>query len=111
MANFAVPEHHSVAHFALGILLDRARLQCVGCDGRYQLTVSLVKDDVTLLQEMGVVQGACDSLEAAAQETDTQTIAPQAFEKELADLQKKVEAALAKARRPSTTEPSLASAC
>ncbi|MEM9627803.1 MAG: hypothetical protein AAGA21_16320 [Pseudomonadota bacterium] len=109
MANFAVPEHHSVAHFALGVLLDRARLQRIGCDGRYQLTVSLVKDDVALLKEMGVIQGACGSLEAAEEETDTQTMESQAFEEELADLQKKVEEALVKARTPSTTEPSMAS--
>ena len=110
MASLAVPEHHSVAHFALGVLLDRARLQRIGCDGQYQLTVSLVKDDVTLLREMGVVHGG-DSVEAAAQETDTQTIDPQAFERGLADLQQKVEASLANVRGPSTAELSTASPC
>ena len=101
MVTFAVPEFQSVAHFALGVLLDRARLDRIGCDGQHQLTVSLVQDDIALLQEMGVVQGDCDYLEAAnAPETDKRTAICSAFEQELTDLQTRVEARLAKARMP-----------
>lgn len=101
MVTFAVPEFQSVAHFALGVLLDRARLDRIGCDGQHQLTVSLVQDDIALLQEMGVVQGDCDYLEAAnPPETAQQTAICREFEKELTDLQTRVEAGLAKARMP-----------
>ncbi|MGI9450933.1 MAG: hypothetical protein ACR2QH_09925 [Geminicoccaceae bacterium] len=103
MVTFAVPEFQSVAHFALGVLLDRARLDRTGCDGQHQLTVSLMRDDVALLQEMGVVQGDCDPLKTAdARETAEQTAFCEEFEKELADLQRKLEAGLAKARMPSS---------
>ena len=100
MVTFAVPEYQSVAHFALGVLLDRARLDRIGCDGQHQLTVSLVQDDVALLQEMGVVQGECDPLDDRIPETDKQTVICREFEKELTDLQRKLEAGLTKARMP-----------
>jgi len=105
MVSFAVPEYQSVAHFALGVLLDRARLDRIGCDGRHRLTVSLTQDDVTLLKEMGVVQGDCDSLEANFPEMDDQTAIRREFEKEITDLQRKVEAGLAKACMPNSEFP------
>lgn len=101
MVSFAVPEHQSVAHFALGVLLDRARLDRIGCSGQYQLAVSLMQEDVALLQEMGVVQGSCDLIETTSPETADQTAVCREFERELAELQKKVEASLAKAGMPS----------
>lgn len=102
MVTFAVPEFPSVAHFALGVLLDRAKLHRIGCDGQHQLTISLVQDDIALLQEMGVVQGDCVSLEATNDPESTKQIAIcSAFEKELTDLQARVEATLAKAQAAS----------
>lgn len=100
MVTFAVPEHQSVAHFALGVLLDRASLDRISCNGQYQLTVSLVQEDVALLQEMGVVQGDCDRIETVSPETTNQTAICREFERELIELQKRVEAALAKASKP-----------
>lgn len=100
MVSFAVPEHQSVAHFALGVLLDRASLDRIGCSGQHQLTVPLMQEDVALLQEMGVVQGDCDLIETASPETADQTAICREFERELTELQKKVETGLAKARMP-----------
>lgn len=98
MVTFAVPEHQSVAHFALGVLLDRANLDRIGCDGQHQLTVSLLQEDVALLQEMGVVQGNCDSIETVIPAIVDPTAIHREFEEQLADLQRKLEAGLAKAQ-------------
>ena len=97
MVTFAVPEYQSVAHFTLGVLLERASLDRIGCNGQHQLTVSLTQEDLTLLQEMGVVQGDCDPFETASSETTNQTAIRRDFEEQLTALQKKVEAGLAKA--------------
>lgn len=100
MVTFAVPEYESVAHFALGVLLDRASLDRVGCNGQHQLTVSLMQEDVTLLQEMGVVQGDCEPIETASPETADHTEIRREFEEQLTELQKKVEARLVKTCMP-----------
>lgn len=98
MVTFAVPEYQSVAHFVLGILLDRARLDRISCDGRFQLKVNLLQEDVRLFEEMGIFQGDCASLEVNSLETDNQAAIHVDFEKELTALQRKVEASLAKAQ-------------
>ena len=98
MVSFAVPDYHSVAHFVLGILLDRASLDRINCDGQHQLTISLMPDDVALLQEAGVVQVDFDDLEATAHGAEQEAAICMEFEEELIALQLKVEAALAKAQ-------------
>ena len=100
MVTFAVPEYQSVAHFALGVLLDRASLERIGCKGRYRLSVSLVQDDVDLLRDMGVIEGDCDLFGDEALEADDRATIDREFENELTELQRKLEAAHARARTP-----------
>lgn len=95
MVTFAVPEYQSVAQFALGVLLDRARLDRVGCHGQHQLTISLTQEDVDLFREMSVIQGDCAYSETAASESVCEMEARREFERELATLQTKIEARLA----------------
>jgi len=102
MSMFFVPEYQSVAHFVLGVLLDRASLHRAGIDGEQQITISLVKEDIILLKELGVIDAAGDPLALEQQnessDVDDLVAMRREFETQLIDLQEKTDAALAKAR-------------
>jgi hypothetical protein len=101
MPTFAVPQDYDIAHAVLGMLLDRANLRSVHLDGRHDLTISLARDDVAILEALGIVQGQGeemndDEIVQLSTPHDPSEDAAHVFEFELTELQQRADRALAR---------------